>query len=245
MKRCKSFRPIPWFQLPYAPNTWLTGLVLFMGIPNAKADHVLISPGRGLFNVSVETSLTTPTSLATIRVDPALSFGLDVGRGMFPVQGMLINAPVLDYELTTSTVGKEEARRKLEFGVWLRHKNPAPRVLVLFTPAPTRPPATTSTPRPTPDPRRIADKKLSLTDRVTVQLDIFAEEQKTLVAGIPESQRRSPESLRMRVGLLDEQIQLYRESFTSQDLITSSGLEALLNVRGAVLERGVFAHEQP
>jgi hypothetical protein len=210
---------------------------------NAQADHVLVGPGRGLFNVSVEVTLTTPTNNAVVRLDPSLSFGLDLNRGIFPLSGMVVNSPVLDYELTTVTLGKAEARRKLEFGPWSRIRNPQPQVIALFTPAPQPTPTPTPTPVPTPDPRRLADKTLPIADRVNRQMTMFVEEQIQFIRSLPEQSRVGDQGLRNRLALLDDQIQLYKANYPLDDQVTSSGLEALLNVRKALLERGTFAHE--
>jgi hypothetical protein len=240
---CKTFRPVtPPRSLGRVLHT--LGTILLTTIAaQASADHVLVAPGRGVFNISVESTLTTPTSAATVRTDPALSFGFDIRTGIYPISGMTINTPVLDYVLTTATIGKKEARQLLLNGPWAGTRRQRPQVLALFTPAPPPTPTPLPTPEPTPDPRRLADPTLPLFTRIDRQLTLFTQEQKNYLAEVAPQRLSTTETLRLRIALLDNQIELFRSSYPPNDMATSQGIEALLRVRENLLQNGRFAHE--
>lgn len=207
-------------------------LIPLLGTTNpVKADHVLVGPGRGLFNVQIESGLTTPTASTSVRVDPAQSFGFDIRRGIFAVTGLVVVTPVLDYQQTTRTIGKDDARRLLEFGPWSRIRPTPPEILRIAPPAPPPAPPPPPTPVPTPDPRRLADPDMPPLERINRQLDIFVDEQTALVArlraqGISEEQMR-----RANQALLEDQISMILRFYPQDDLLTSAALGALRDLR--------------
>ena len=210
-----------------------------------RADFVLLQNGDGLFNVTVEDTLSTQSRPLKIRYRP-MSFAYEYSRDtVHALLGHRDSLDVADYYSTSTEVGKSAARQWMAARHW-EHYTPPPReILKAFTPAPKI--IYTPPPQNTPPPDNIADQELPLNQRIQAQLDIFINEQQTLgdriKAGVQQKQMDEQQGKVQRLKLLEYQQKILANYFPESEDLVGKAKEALKQQAKNVEQKGHFNFE--
>lgn len=167
-------------------RAFLTVLLASLVFP-AFADHVLLTDGTALFNVSLVDNIST--SARPLRVIYRNnSFLYDYHRESPTWLGNQISGQfhIADYITTTTQLkDKKQMRAFFEQHHWQQYHEPVTQPLTMPTPQPT--PILTPVPRETPLPVNVASTSLPLEERLIAQQDMFMQEQQNLARDIRTS----------------------------------------------------------